>query len=252
MRPIIGITTQTHAVAGSTDTTAFWVVRRKYVDAIRLAGGVPWLIPLIPNDAETLIAIFERLDAILLPGGADVNPARYGEVARSTCGPIDAERDAVEIAAVHYALTVELPILAICRGVQILNVACGGTLYQDISTEVPGALKHDYFTSPENPARDLQHHNVTVIRGTRLSECLKVAAVGVNSMHHQAVKDLGQGLKTNALSADGIIEGIETISDQFCIGVQWHPEELLDSQSNMSHLFTALCDAATRRRQRVG
>jgi putative glutamine amidotransferase len=217
---------------------------RSYVEELRKVGAVPWLIPLVPHDSDTLQEIFDRLDGVFVTGGVDVDPRNYGEPKTPLCGTIDPDRDAVEIALLRHAMDRGLPVLAVCRGLQILNVACGGTLYQDVAAQVPAALKHDYFPTPEQPSRKYLAHDVTVKAGSRLGHILGEAVVPVNSMHHQAVKDLAPSLAATAYAPDGIIEGVEGGNSQYLVGVQWHPEELTDSHPGMARLFTSFVAAA--------
>jgi len=242
-RPVIGIATQTlPAIPG--ERQACWLMGRSYVEELRKVGAVPWLIPLVPQDIDTMNAIFERLDGVFITGGVDVDPAHYGEPKTSLCGMTDPDRDAVEIALLKHALERNLPVLAVCRGLQILNVACGGSLYQDVASQVPAALKHDYFPTPEQPSRKFLAHDVTVKVHSRLSRILGDAVVPVNSMHHQAIKDLAPSLAATAYAPDGIIEAVEGTNGQYLIAVQWHPEELTETQPGMARLFTTFAEAA--------
>ena len=242
-RPVIGIATQTlPAVAG--ERQACWLMGRSYVEELRKVGALPWLIPLVPHDPDTLAAIFERLDAVFVTGGVDVDPAHYGEAKTPLCGATDPDRDAVEIALLRHATERGLPVLAVCRGLQILNVAFGGTLYQDVAAQVPAALKHDYFPTPQQPSRQFLAHDVTVKAGSRLGHILGEAVLPVNSMHHQAIKDLAPGLTPTAYAPDGIIEGVEGAGGSYLVAVQWHPEELTESHPGMARLFTTFASAA--------
>ncbi len=242
-RPVIGIATQTlPAVVG--ERPHCWIMGQRYVETLRSVGAIPWVIPLLPHDPDTMREIFDRLDGVFLTGGVDVDPARYGEAKHPLCGTTDHDRDAIEMMLLEHAIANHRPVLAVCRGLQILNVVCGGTLYQDVSAQVPAALKHDYFPTPSNPSRSYLAHDITVKAGTRLHQLLGDTVVPVNSMHHQAVKDLGRGLRASAFAPDGIIEGIEGTNGQYLVGVQWHPEELAESQPEMRRLFTAFVEAA--------
>ncbi len=214
-----------------------------YVEELCKAGGVPWLIPLLSHDNETLHEIFVRLDGVFITGGVDVDPAAYGEEKTPLCGTTDPDRDAVEIALLRHALQRQLPVFAICRGMQILNVACGGTLYQDVATQVPAALKHDYFSGSDEPDRKHLAHDVAVRPGSRLGEILRETVVPVNSIHHQAIKDLAPTLTATAHAPDGVIEAVEGKNGQYLIGVQWHPEELTESHPGMARLFRSFVDA---------
>ena len=242
-RPVIGIATQTlPGVPG--ERQPCWLMGRSYVEELRKVGGVPWVIPLIPHDEGTLHEIFSRLNGVFVTGGVDVDPTRYGESKSPLCGTIDPDRDAVELMLLKHAMERNLPVLAVCRGIQILNVMGGGTLYQDVSAMVPAALKHDYFPTPEQPSRKYLAHDITVKSGSKLGRILGDGVVPVNSMHHQAIKDLAPGLAPTAFAPDGIIEGVEGTGDQYVIAVQWHPEELTDTQPGMKRLFTTFIDAA--------
>jgi putative glutamine amidotransferase len=242
-RPVIGVATQTlPAVPG--ERPPCWVMGRSYVEELRKVGAIPWLIPLVPDDPETLREIFERLDGVFVTGGVDVDPSSYGEPKSPLCGATDPDRDAVEIALLRHALARALPVFAVCRGIQILNVACGGNLYQDVTAQVPGALKHDHFPTPERPSRKYLAHDVTVARDSRLAHILGETVVPVNSMHHQAIKALAPNLAPTAVAPDGIIEGVEGTIGRYLIGVQWHPEELTGTQPGMARLFRSFTDAA--------
>src|SRR3954471_13879230 len=143
-RPVIGIATQTlDAVPGQLPRC--WIMSQRYVQVLSSLGAAPWLIPLLPADTDTLRTVYERLDGIFLTGGVDVDPSVYGEPKHAKCGHTDPDRDAVELMLVRWALADHKPILAVCRGFQVLNVACGGTLFQDVGSQCPTAIKHDYF-----------------------------------------------------------------------------------------------------------
>lgn len=243
-RPVIGVATQTLPGKPGGDLPNCWIMGQRYVEALRTVGGLPWLIPLLPQDPDTMTGIFEKLDGVFLTGGVDVDPSRYGEPKHPLCGTTDADRDAVEIMLLKFALERKLPVLAVCRGIQILNVTCGGTLYQDVTAMVPAAMKHDYFPTPERPSRSYLAHDIAVKADSRLGEALGEAVVPVNSMHHQAIKDLSPALRATAFAPDGIIEAVEARSDQFVVAVQWHPEELAETQPGMKRLFTSFVAAA--------
>jgi putative glutamine amidotransferase len=243
-RPIIGIATQTqHAVPGRSPLA--WIMGQRYVRALTDAGAVPWIIPLLPDEPEVLRQIYDRLHGLLLTGGVDVDPVHYAQARRELCGESDPARDATELLLLRWALAEGKPIFGICRGIQILNVACGGTLYQDIAAELPGALKHDYFPTPARPQRDLLVHPARVLVPSRLGSILQVEEVQVNSMHHQGIRELGRGLRATAFAPDGLIEGVEGANGQFLVAVQWHPEELVDTQAPMRRLFEAFVAAAS-------
>jgi putative glutamine amidotransferase len=242
-RPVIGIATQTlPGVVGERPNC--WIMGHRYVEALRECGAVPWLIPLMPHDPDTMSEIFSRLDGIFLTGGVDVDPTHYGEAKTALCGTTDPDRDAIELMLLEHAMKTDMPVLAVCRGIQIVNVALGGTLYQDVSAQVPAAMKHDYFPTAISPSRSYLAHEINVTGGSKLGEILGDKIVPVNSMHHQAIKDLGRGLAPTAFAPDGIIEGVEGTNGQFLIGVQWHPEELSHAQPGMKRLFTSFISAS--------
>jgi len=242
-RPVIGVATQTiEAVPG--ELPPCWIMGQRYVHALRHAGAVPWLIPLLPDDLETLREIYSRLDGVFLTGGVDVDPKNYGEQTAEYCGKTDPARDAVEIQLIRWAKEDKKPLFAVCRGIQIVNVALGGSLYQDVTKQVPTALRHDYFPTADQPARDYLAHAIDITNSSRLAELLGGTWVKVNSMHHQAIKQLASGLIATARAPDGIIEGVESSNGQYLVAVQWHPEELEDRDAGMRRLFTSFVEAA--------
>jgi putative glutamine amidotransferase len=247
IRPIVGIPTQTlHAIEGiSSALPASWVMSQRYFQVTASAGGVPWMIPLLHDDLDTLRAIYDRLDGILFPGGVDMNPATFGEAVRAECGQIDPARDAVELQLTRWALEDHKPILGLCRGLQVINVALGGTLYQDLGSQKPGAIKHDCFPSAVYQ-RDYLAHEVAVADGSRLRVAFERPAVLVNSMHHQGIKDLASGLIASAVAPDGLVEGIESGNGHFLVGVQWHPEVFESTDPHTRQLFRNFIAASAR------
>jgi putative glutamine amidotransferase len=244
-RPLIGIPTQTlHVIEGIPERLPpSWVMNQRYSRAAAAAGGIPVMVPLI-EDLPTLRALYDRLGGLLLAGGVDVDPAAYGEVRTPLTGAIDPARDRVEIQLARWALAEGKPIFGICRGLQVLNVALGGTLLQDIAAQHPGAIKHDYFPT-QGYSRDHEAHHVRVTPGSRLHAALAAQEIPVNSMHHQAVADLGMGLRVTAVAADGVIEAIEAADHRFALAVQWHPESLRgDHAARLLAPFLAAATAA--------
>ena len=193
--------------------------------------------------------VIEGIDGLLLSGGEDVAPGRYGEAAHPSVVDVDAARDAFEIALVGEARRRNLPIFAICRGIQLLNVACGGTLVQDIPSEIAGALDHHWTVPPHKPY-DLAHE-VWVDKDTLLARLLRerlsdTDACEANSRHHQAVKRIADGFRVSATAPDGVIEAIEDPSAGFCLGVQWHPENFWRT-GEFRPLFEGFLEASIRR-----
>jgi putative glutamine amidotransferase len=244
-RPVVGIPTQTLQSLGgvSAEIPPSWVMSQRYILTLTAAGAIPWLIPLVDDD--TLRRIYEQLDGVFLPGGADIDPATYGAEPHPLCDKTDRERDRVEVALARWALEEEKPVLGVCRGMQLINVAAGGSLYQDIAEELPGALKHDYFPfRGQSYARDYLAHEVRVTGGTRLARLMGAGPLRVNSMHHQGVKTLGHGLLPTAVAPDGLVEAIEGDRDGYLVAVQWHPEALTDNDERTRGIFTDFIGAA--------
>lgn len=231
--PVIGITCG-HDTDGGHDR---WFVRTPYIRAVVEAGGVPILIP--PTWDEQLLArCLERIDGLLLTGGVDVDPALYGQAPHPALGKVDREWDALDVVAARIALERDIPVLGICRGVQVLNVAAGGTLVQDIRSQVAGALPHQQ-TAPDWEAT----HTVAVAGGTRLHALLGATSVAVNSFHHQSVLAVAPGFRDVAHAPDGVIEGIESERHRFAVGVQWHPERMASRDPVQRRLFAGFLAA---------
>jgi putative glutamine amidotransferase len=246
---IIGITTQT-LEAVPNQLPRCWVMSQRYVHVLAAAGAVPWVIPLLQGEEATLRAIYERLDGLFLPGGVDVDPAAYGESRGPLCGRTDPERDWTELLFLRWALADGKPVLAVCRGAQLVNVAVGGSLYQDVAAQHPEAIKHDHYPV-DGRRRDELAHEVRIAAGSRLQRLLGTDTLLVNSMHHQGIARLAPGLVAVATSPDGLIEGVEGVTDQFLIGVQWHPEDLVDVDRRMRRLFDAFIGACATRPSNV-
>jgi putative glutamine amidotransferase len=245
-KPVIGIPTQTlHSIEGiPPGLPESWVMNQRYSRAVAAAGGLPMMIPLLEEE-DILRALYDRLDGVLLPGGVDVDPATYGETPLATCGRLDSARDRVELAFARWAIEEGKPLFGLCRGLQIVNVALGGTLYQDIAAQRSDAIKHDYFPTA-GYSRDHLAHGVTVTSGSRLDSLVGTAPLKVNSMHHQAVKDLAAGLVTTAVAPDGLVEAAESPAGPFLLGVQWHPESLTERDPRMHRLVAGFVEAASR------
>ena len=247
-RPVIGIPTQTLQSIDRIpeDLPESWVMNQRYFYACTAVGAIPWMVPLLDDDPETLRAIYDRLDGIFLPGGVDMDPASYGCERHELCGRTDPPRDHVELAFARWALEDGKPVLGVCRGMQVLNVAAGGTLVQDCGELYPGSIKHDYFPGA-GWARDHLAHGVRIAEGSRLHEAFGVAESPVNSMHHQGICEVGDGLVATAWSEDGLVEALEsTREDHFLVGVQWHPEMLVDKHDGTRRLFEAFIEAANQ------
>lgn len=214
-------------------------INEMYVKAVLAAGGLPVLLPSNIPSLDWL-QLVENFDAFLFSGGGDVDPIHYGGKAAANSYGFSEERDRFELGLVPLILSADKPLLGICRGTQVLNVALGGTLLGDIASELPDAGKHDWFPSY---ARDKRVHKVNVLPETRLFELLAQKQVLTNSLHHQSIMRLGKGLVLSAKAGDGVVEGVEMPDKPFVVGVQWHPEHLQDEPS-MRALFEGFVQAA--------
>lgn len=208
-----------------------------YLQAVKNAGLVPVLLPPV-YDSFTAKATLDRVDALLLTGGGDVHPDYYGDTERHEVRGLSRARDESELALIQAAKEMRIPTLGICRGIQIVNVAFGGTLIQDIRSDWPGALAHD------ESARKARLHPVSLEPGSLAAKALQSTELNVNSLHHQAIDRLGQGLLVTGRAPDGIVEAAEsTDPDWWALCVQWHPEDLVDEpQSPDRGLFAALAN----------
>ncbi len=233
-QPVIGLTLD-HEPAGGWSKYPWYAIRENYCGAVRNAGGLPVLLPHEPDDAP---AYLDRIDGLIVTGGGfDIDPALFGAATRHPSVKTKDRRTAFELAAARGALAREMPVLGICGGQQLLNVALGGTLIQHIPDEVPNALPH----RQPNP-RDEPGHTVRIIAGTLLRRITGAASLAVNSAHHQAVKTAAPGLVVDAEAEDGVVEGVEDPRRRFCLGVQWHPEFALSDGDR--RIFRALVEAA--------
>jgi putative glutamine amidotransferase len=234
--PVIGITGRVEQAARLPEIPVC-ALAQPYTHAVTLAGGAPVILPPHMDEAQSL-RVIERLDGLILSGGGDVKPALYGERDSSCSVGVDERRDRTELLLARQALEHGLALLAICRGIQVLNVAAGGTLIQDIPSQVPEALdSHGAVTGRPLPTIA---HTVEVAADSRLARLVGAGELDVNSAHHQAIRELGAGLHVTARAPDGIIEGVERPDHPFCVGVQWHPEVMVDDHPNMRRLFKGL------------
>ena len=235
--PKIGITTSSERTPKGVQRAC---LNASYIRAIERAGGLPILLTPYHSPA-TLAPLWQELDGVLLTGGGDVAPARFGETAHDKTALVSEERDALELDHVtRRAVDEGVPLLAICRGLQVLNVALDGTLHQHVPDVYGTTPAHE---QPE--ARSARTHGVRIEAGSLLARVAGVTELRVNSFHHQAINKLGPGLKAVAWADDTLIEGVELPgAPGFVLGVQWHPEELIDEDPAARQLFAALVDAA--------
>jgi len=238
-RPLIGVTMGREKSQRFFGLNLF-IMNQTYVRTLEQLGALPVMIPLHMTEAS-LRGIFERLDGLFLPGGEDIDPANYGAERHDLLGATDKERDRTELLLTQWAIEAGMPVLGVCRGVQMINVACGGSLVQDLHSEFPELDKHDYF--PPSYERYRISHQVEVEPDSRLAQAMGQRHE-VNSMHHQGIHRVGFGLRVVARAEDGLPEALEAPALPFAVGVQWHPEELAKTDQMSTNLFYNFVEAA--------
>ena len=240
-KPMIGISPS--AVPYEADHGSFrrYASMTAYADAIAAAGGIPVVLPFVPGDVPALV---DRLDGVVLSGGADISPSRFGDQdVHPDTYDVDPMRDEFELSLVHEALGREKPVLAICRGIQVLNVALGGTLHQHVPDAFSGLVHRQHHA---NIPADQPGHEVIVTPGTALARTVGCERLPVNSFHHQGLKALATDLIATAVSEDGLVEAVEHRTRPNVLGVQWHPELMASTSVAQASLFRNLVrDAAT-------
>ncbi len=233
-RPLIGV------ISCVRDAGQTQYVYRKYMQAVQDAGGMPVLLSIDPPE-ETMQELLSQMDGLLLAGGHDIDPKYYGEAPLPELGGVSPERDTTEFTMIRLCREMNKPILGICRGIQAMAVAFGGTLYQDLPSQKPSQIDH----YPDKAGWGVpEAHTVKVERGTRLEAISGGGEWTVNSYHHQAVKTLPDGVRLAATAADGVIEAFEMPAGALCLGVQWHPERIYDTDEHAFALFKALVYSA--------
>ena len=215
----------------------------RYIQAIRAAGGLPVIIP-SDTSLEAVSTLMARLDGLLLTGGGDIAPERYGGHGHEAVYGLRPERDALELALVVHAVRHHIPFLGICRGIQILNVALGGTLYEDLASQYPHALRHHRDAVAE---RQVLAHAIHLTPGSRLARLVGAIDFQVNSLHHQGLRMLAADLQAVGHAPDGLVEAVELPGHPFGMAVQWHPEWLYDEHPLQAALFKGLVAAARSR-----
>jgi putative glutamine amidotransferase len=232
-RPRIGLTLDADERRG------IYLLHRAYVDAVADAGGLPVVLPYLASEAAALL---DLCDGLVVTGGAfDVPPELYGEARRPGCGPAKPERTSFELALLRLALARDLPLLGVCGGMQLLAVVCGGTLWQDLPTDL-GLESHQQLQPRDEPS-----HAVTVTPGTRLAGLIGAGSLAVNSTHHQAVREAGRGVAVTAVAPDGVVEALELPGSRFALGVQWHPESVRRREPRHGTIYAGLVAAAEGR-----
>ena len=234
-KPIIGISLHRDVVSGRT----IQGVGEFYIRAILRSGGVPVLLP-VNTQQDDLDLLFSKLNGLVMTGGPDFSPMFYGSSMHPNVKGIDVQRDESDVRLVRNAIERKLPLLGICRGIQAINLAFGGTLYTEVNQQHPDAIHHTCY--PDLP-KDFLSHQVEIVNGSQMEGIFKKHRFEVNSLHHQGIKDLGTGLAAEALAPDGLVEGVSLPDHTFGIGVQWHPE-LLEDNVESRLLFDAFVEAA--------
>ncbi|HOW22178.1 MAG TPA: gamma-glutamyl-gamma-aminobutyrate hydrolase family protein [Sedimentibacter sp.] len=238
MKPIIGVTVDKII----SDGYCYERINEYNLKALILSGAIPLMLPITGED-DLIDAYIEIVNGLLFSGGNDISPLIFGEDPIREVKVIDYDRDDFEIKLFKKAASKNMPILGICRGSQVINVAAGGSLYQDIYVQKDGTRGH----KPEFESAWYPHHRVSITRDSILYNILQTEEISVNSYHHQAVKDLAQGYRVSALSKDGIIEAIESVNHSFIVGVQWHPEMMIEKYPVFLRIFEALVEAASKK-----
>jgi len=235
--PLIGITA---GILKNSSGVPVSQIGQAYIQAVQHAGGVPVIIS-AGIDESSLSELVSRLDGFILSGGADIDPQRFNGKSHPRVAGVSPERDRLEFALLKKVIKADKPLLAICRGIQVLNVGFGGTLYTHIEDQLKGALKHDWF--PGYP-RDRRAHNVSLEEGSFLGCLFGAGEISVNSLHHQGIDRLGNGLKPIGYAPDGLVEAVVVRDARFALGVQWHPECLPDDPHSQAlfRVFVETCD----------
>lgn len=236
MRQLIGITTYRRSLTTTIGQRIHHALYECYAEAVIAAGGVPVLLP--PTETYFLDEMLSPLKGVILAGGGDLDPALYKETPHHTVERVDPIRDQFELAIAKWAITNHLPLLGICRGIQILNVAAGGTLIQDIPSQTGNSLQHRRADLIDEPV-----HIVKIEPNSRLAHIFGCTEIVVNTGHHQSVNRVASGFRATAWAEDGIIEGIESGQQSWAIGVQWHPEMMFSKYPLQVRLFSALVEA---------
>jgi putative glutamine amidotransferase len=233
-KPIIGIGSDVLIREGERERAFAFMT---YVESVRRAGAVPLVIPPQPENAAEIV---DGLDGLLLAGGDDCDPTEYGEERHPSCAPMDQRRQSNDVTLARVARQRGVPTLGICLGLQVMNVAGGGSLIQDIASSIETNI--DHASEPS----DRHRHDVLIEQGTTLASIVGESELNVNSSHHQAIGRVAEGLRVTAVAPDGVVEGLEDPAHPFYVGVQWHPEDMT-GENSASTLFGAFVEAARKR-----
>ncbi|AFS78184.1 putative glutamine amidotransferase-like protein [Gottschalkia acidurici 9a] len=241
-KPIIGVVGSLSNESGKNimESTERVFTSEKYVNCVEKVGGIPIVLPHI-NEILDIKRQIELCDGLLLCGGADIHPIYYGEEPYEKLGFVNSKEDEYQIKVTRMALNLHKPILGVCRGHQLLNVVCGGTLYQDMEQVPSKTIKHNQISKRYEP-----YHSIKIVKNSILEKILGNTIL-VNSIHHQCIKELGKGLRVIATSKDGVIEAVEMGGRDFVVGVQWHPEEMaMNNDENMLNIFKEFIDKSVK------
>lgn len=238
MKPIIGVTVDKNR----SDGYNYEKINECNLQALIASGAIPIMLP-ITGDDELIDDYLNIVEGLYFSGGSDIHPLIFNEDPIKEIGGIDYSRDEFEIKLFKKAAAKNMPILGICRGEQVINVASGGSLYQDIYAQRNGTNGH----SPKFSSGGYAHHKVKIAKDSMVYNILKTEETNVNSFHHQAVKDVAEGYKVTAVSEDGIIEAIESVEHSFIVGIQWHPEIMFERYPEFLKIFEALVNASSKK-----
>ncbi len=227
MKPVIGVTCQEKNPIGESINKFNY----SYIDAVLKSGGLPIVIPVL-RDVEVAKDYIDIVDGIMFTGGEDISPLYFGEEPLKEVTNISPNRDAVEMKLFGYAHKKGIPVLGICRGMQLINIALGGSVYQDIYKDVPGAIGHLCKSNLHDG-----HHAIDIIKDSVMYRIMGKEKLIVNSFHHQSVKDLGEGLKATSFARDGLAESMEAMGENFVMGLQFHPERMINKHGEFLDLF---------------
>jgi putative glutamine amidotransferase len=241
--PIIGVPCRPD-VSGLYPSRPINAQNQTYINAIIQAGGIPILIP-VEITGKLLETVLHQVNGLVFSGGGDIDPIYYNESPMTdNLSDIQKDRDELEFQLIRLAIESHKPFFAICRGIQVMNVAIGGNLWQDLASQCPQAMRHDYYYQDEQLPRNYIAHEVKLEKSSLLSKILETDRLSVNSLHHQAAKEIAPSLRAAGYADDGIVEVLEAPNHPFGLGVQWHPEELVAEQETARKIFAAFIEVS--------
>jgi putative glutamine amidotransferase len=239
--PLVGV--PCHAGRRAQTRRPIYYNNKTYIHAIERAGGVPVMIPILQDLNGLAATLLPHLHGLLLSGGLDIDPSAYGQEPLAGLRETNPDLDRLELRLARWALEEDVPMLGICRGMQLLNVALGGKLYQDLERGRPGSLRHDYWHCPRNTIV----HQLSIAAGSRMAQTLGACSIAANSLHHQGISEPGRSLVISGWAEDGVAELVEVPGYRFMLATQCHPEELAPAVPSWSRLFKAFIEACRQR-----